>query len=156
MCRGMRRAIDDVRHAARSNPTGCATLHIQRADRRCGATCSAQHATHVCPITHTDLERSKARPPAPPGSPNVVICVIDGLSRAAFMSYFPKTIRFLEQSTDPAYGFKAMQFQNFHAMGFSTVENVPWLLFGPLDARTSEPRRSLFQRFQHRGYACAR
>jgi hypothetical protein len=111
---------------------------------------------HVCPITHTDLERSKARPPAPPGSPNVVICVIDGLSRAAFMSYFPKTIRFLEQSTDPAYGFKAMQFQNFHAMGFSTVENVPWLLFGPLDARTSEPRRSLFQRFQHRGYACAR
>jgi hypothetical protein len=86
----------------------------------------------------------------------VVICVIDGLSRAAFMSYFPKTIRFLEQSMDPANGFKVMQFPNFHAMGFSTVENIPWLLFGPHDARSSEPRRSLFQLFQHHGYACTR
>ena len=111
---------------------------------------------HICPITHADFEEGgKARRPAPPGSPNVVICVIDGLSRAAFMSYFPKTVRFLEQSADPAHGFKTMHFPNFHAMGFSTVENIPWLLFGPHDARTREPRRSLFQHFQHHGYACA-
>ena len=104
-----------------------------------------QNVCQTSPTATTDLGSARPRP-------HVAMVCLDGTSRWAMLHQLPEAVSLLEALSDAKLA-DVFQFPNFHALGLSTAENIPFVILGTRDEWMAGD--SIFAKFQAAGYATA-